>query len=418
VAGPADRAQHRGQHVEDDDEREGTAAMTEMLLPADFFGFQSLLPEEEQKDLLALREFLAAEIKPRVNAAWAAAEFPHDLIPRIAEADIVGRSYDWEGRPRASRLFTGFQAMELSRVDPSMATFLGVHNGLAMGSIMILGSEEQRQRWIPSMMRLETIGAFGLTEPEGGSDVARGMRTTARRDGDSWVLNGAKRWIGNGTFADVVVVFARDVDDDQVKTFVVEKGTPGFTATKIEDKFSLRTVQNADLAFADCRIPAANKLADGNSFKDVNKVLKVTRGGVAWSGVGCQLGAYEVALAYAKERHQFGKPIGGFQLVQDLLARMLGNVTASLGMTVRLSQLQETDDLRDDQASLAKSYVTARGRETVAWARELFGGNGIVLDHDVIRFFADAEALYSYEGTRQMNTLIVGRSITGLSAFT
>jgi glutaryl-CoA dehydrogenase len=190
----------------------------------------------------------------------------------------------------------------------------------------------------------------------------------------------------------------------------VEKGTPGFTATKIEDKFSLRTVQNADLAFTDCRIPAENKLEDGNSFKDVNKVLKVTRGGVAWSGVGCQLGAYEVALAYAKERQQFGKPIGSFQLVQDLLARMLGNVTASLGMTVRISQLQEVDALRDDQASLAKSYVTARGRETVAWARELFGGNGIVLDHDVIRFFADAEALYSYEGTESVGRRPVTRT--------
>lgn len=391
--------------------------MTDLLLPADFFAFQSLLPDHEQKELLALREFLESEVKPRVNSAWAAAEFPHDLIPAFAEADIVGRSYDWDGRPRASRLFTGFQAMELSRVDPSMATFLGVHNGLAMGSIMILGSEEQRQRWIPAMMAMEKIGAFGLTEPEGGSDVARGMRTTARRDGDSWVLDGAKRWIGNGTFADVVVVFARDVADDQVKTFVVEKGTPGFTASKIEDKFALRTVQNADLTFTECRIPAGNKLEGGNSFKDVNKVLKVTRGGVAWSGVGCQLGAYEVAVAYAKERHQFGKPIGSFQLIQDLLARMLGNVTASLGMTVRIAQLQETDDLRDDQAALAKLYVTSRGRETVAWARELFGGNGIVLDNDVIRYFADAEALYSYEGTREMNTLIVGRSITGLGAF-
>ncbi len=408
-------AQHRG-HV-DDDEREGIAAMTEQLLPADFLGYQSLLPDEEQKELLALREFLASEVRPRVNAAWAAAEFPMDLVPRFAAADIVGRSYDWEGRPRASRLFTGFQAMELARVDPSMATFIGVHGGLAMGSIMVLGSEEQRQRWIPSMMRLETIGAFALTEPEGGSDVARGMRTTARRDGDSWVLNGAKRWIGNGTFADVVVVFARDVADDQVKTFVVEKGTAGFAASKIEDKIALRTVQNADLTFSDCRIPAADKLEGGNSFRDVNKVLKVTRGGVAWSGVGCQLGAYEAAVAYAGERVQFGKPIGSFQLVQDLLARMLGNVTASLGMTVRISQLQERDELRDEQAALAKSYVTGRGRETVAMAREVFGGNGIVLDHDVIRFFTDAEALYSYEGTREMNTLIVGRAITGISAF-
>ncbi|MGY1845471.1 acyl-CoA dehydrogenase family protein [Modestobacter sp. SYSU DS0875] len=390
---------------------------TDLLLPADFFAFQSLLSEEEQKELLALREFLESEVEPRVNAAWAAAEFPMDLIPKFAEADIVGRSYDWAGRPRASRLFTGFQAMELARVDASMATFLGVHNGLAMGSIMVLGSEEQRQRWIPAMMRMETIGAFALTEPEGGSDVARGMRTTARRDGDSWVLDGAKRWIGNGTFADVVVVFARDVADDQVKTFVVEKGTPGFTATKIEDKFALRTVQNADLTFSGCRIPAANKLEGGNSFRDVNKVLKVTRGGVAWSGVGCQVGAYEAAVAYAKSREQFGRPIGGFQLIQDLLAKMLGNVTASLGMTVRISQLQEVDALGDDQAALAKSYVTSRGRETVAMARELFGGNGIVLDHDVVRYFNDAEALYSYEGTREMNTLIVGRSITGMGAF-
>jgi glutaryl-CoA dehydrogenase len=391
--------------------------MTEQLLSADFLGYQSLLSDEEQKELLALREFLDSEVRPRVNAAWAAAEFPMDLIPRFAAADIVGRSFDWEGRPRASRLATGFQAMELARVDPSMATFIGVHSGLAMGSITVLGSEEQRQRWIPSMMRLETVGAFALTEPEGGSDVARGMRTTARRDGDSWVLDGAKRWIGNGTFADVVVVFARDVADDQVKTFVVERGTPGFTASKIEDKFALRTVQNADLTFTGCRIPAADKLEGGNSFRDVNKVLKVTRGGVAWSGVGCQLGAYEAAVAYAKERVQFGKPIGSFQLVQDLLTRMLGNVTASLGMTVRISQLQERDELRDDQAALAKSYVTGRGRETVAMAREVFGGNGIVLDHDVIRFFTDAEALYSYEGTREMNTLIVGRAITGISAF-
>ncbi|MGY1855501.1 acyl-CoA dehydrogenase family protein [Modestobacter sp. SYSU DS0290] len=390
---------------------------TDLLLPADFFAFQSLLSDEEQKDLLALREFLESEIKPRVNAAWAAAEFPMDLIPKFAEADIVGRSYDWAGRPRASRLFTGFQSMELARVDASMATFLGVHNGLAMGSIMILGSEEQRQRWIPSMMAMETIGAFALTEPEGGSDVARGMRTTARRDGDEWVLDGAKRWIGNGTFADVVVVFARDVADDQVKTFVVEKGTPGFTASKIEDKFALRTVQNADLTFTGCRIPAGNKLEGGNSFRDVNKVLKVTRGGVAWSGVGCQVGAYEAAVAYARSREQFGRPIGGFQLIQDLLAKMLGNVTASMGMTVRISQLQEVDALGDDQAALAKSYVTSRGRETVAMARELFGGNGIVLDHDVVRYFNDAEALYSYEGTREMNTLIVGRSITGMGAF-
>ncbi len=391
--------------------------MTAELLTGDFFGYELLLSDSERKELGILREFLAEKVKPRVNAAWAAAEFPMDLIQEFAAIDVVGRAYEWDGRAPASKLYGGFQALELSRVDPSIATFLGVHNGLAMGSIMILGSEEQRQRWIPDMMSMQKIGAFALTEPEGGSDVARGMRTTARRDGDEWVLNGAKRWIGNGTFADHVIVFARDEADDAVKTFVVDRGTPGFTATKIEDKFALRTVQNADLTFTECRIPAEHKLEGGNTFTDVNKVLKVTRGGVAWSGVGCQMGAYEAALAYAKEREQFGKPIGSFQLVQDLLARMLGNVTASLGMVVRVAQLQETGDLRDDQAALAKSHVTTRGRETVAMARELFGGNGIVLDNDVIRFFNDAEALYSYEGTRQMNTLIVGRSVTGFSAF-
>ncbi len=276
------------------------------LLTGDFFGYESLLSDDERKELQALREFLEAEVRPRVNAAWAAAEFPMDLVPRFAEVGAVGRGYEWDGRPASSRLYNGFQALELSRVDPSMATFLGVHNGLAMGSRVILGSEEQRQRWLPAMMRLEAVGAFALTEPGGGSDVARGLRTTARREGDEWVLDGAKRWIGNGTFADHVVVFARDVADDQVKTFVVDKGTPGFTATKIEDKFALRTVQNADLTFTGCRIPADHKLEGGNSFKDVNKVLKVTRGGVAWGGVGCQLGAYEVALAYAKLRLQCG----------------------------------------------------------------------------------------------------------------
>jgi glutaryl-CoA dehydrogenase len=268
------------------------------------------------------------------------------------------------------------------------------------------------------MLALEKIGCFALTEPHGGSDVALGLETTARREGDEWVIDGAKRWIGNGTFADLVVVFARDVADDSVKTFVVEKGTPGFTATKMEGKYALRTVQNADITFEGCRIPAENKLEGGNTFKDVNRVLKLTRGGVAWNAVGCQMGAFEAALAYAKEREQFGRPIAGFQLIQDLLARMAGNVTASLGMAVRVAQLQEEGVFRDDHAALAKSYVTSQARQTVGWARELLGGNGILLERDVVRFFNDAEALYSYEGTREINQLIVGRALTGISAFT
>ena len=391
--------------------------MTDDLIPGDLYAYESLLPDAEREELAGIREFLRTEIRPGVNEHWAAATFPMELIPRFAEAGLVGRSYDTEGSPRASRLFTGFIALDTSRVDPSMATFLGVHSGLAMGSIVTLGSEEQKRRWLPDMLSLEKIGCFALTEPHGGSDVALGLETTARRDGDGWVLEGAKRWIGNGTFADLVVVFARDVDDDSVKTFVVEKGTPGFTATKMEGKYALRTVQNADITFENCRIPAENKLEDGNSFADVNRVLKLTRGGVAWSAVGCQMGAFEAALAYAKEREQFGRPIAGFQLIQDLLARMAGNVTASLGMAVRVAQLQEEGVFRDDHAALAKSYVTNQARETVGLARELFGGNGILLEHDVVRFFNDAEALYSYEGTREINQLIVGRALTGISAF-
>jgi glutaryl-CoA dehydrogenase len=390
--------------------------MSDDLL-GDLYSYESLLSDDERKELAGIREFLQEEVRPRVNDSWESATFPMDLIPRFAEQRLVGRSYDLAGSPRASRLFTGFISLEASRVDPrwrpsSVSTTAWRWVRSWSSARRSSGSAGCRTCW-----RLRTVGCFALTEPHGGSDVALGLETTARQDGDAWVLDGAKRWIGNGTFADLVVVFARDVADDQVKTFVVEKGTPGFTATKMEGKYALRTVQNADLVFEGCRVPAENKLAGGNSFKDVNRVLKLTRGGVAWNAVGCQMGAFEAALAYAKERVQFGRPIAGFQLIQDLLARMAGNVTASLGMAVRVAQLQEEGVFRDDHAALAKSFVTSRGRETVAWARELFGGNGILLDRDVIRYFNDAEALYSYEGTREINNLIVGRALTGHSAF-
>jgi glutaryl-CoA dehydrogenase len=286
-----------------------------------------------------------------------------------------------------------------------------------MGSIAHCGSDEQKERWLPAMSRLEKIGAFALTEPDGGSDVAGGLKTTARREGDTWVLNGAKRWIGNATFADLVIVWARDEEDNKVKGFVVEKGTSGFTATKIEHKMALRTVQNADITLTDCRVPESNRLRNARGFRDTADILRKTRGGVAWQAVGVMMGAYELALAYAKERKQFGRPIAGFQLVQDLLVKILGNVTTSLGMVVRLAQLQDQGVYRDEHSALAKAVCTVRMREAVGWAREILGGNGIVLDYDVARFVADAEAVYSYEGTREINSLITGRAITGLGAF-
>jgi glutaryl-CoA dehydrogenase len=307
--------------------------------------------------------------------------------------------------------------MELARTDPSIATFFGVHGGLAMGSIYLCGSEEQKQRWLPAMATMEKLGAFGLTEPEVGSGASRGLATSARRDGDAWVLEGRKKWIGNASFADVTVIWAKDVEDGQVKGFLVEAETPGFITENLEDKIALRVVQNALITLQGVRVPETNRLQAAASFRDTAEVLKMTRAGVAWMAVGCARGAYEHALAYACERQQFGRPIGGFQLVQDLLVRMLGNITASASLCARLSQLQAAGLARDEHASLAKAFCTARMRETVGWARELLGGNGILLEHHVGRFVADAEAIYSYEGTREINTLIVGRAITGLSAF-
>jgi glutaryl-CoA dehydrogenase len=302
-------------------------------------------------------------------------------------------------------------------VDSSIATFFGVHSGLAMGSIYLCGSEEQKQHWLPPMARFEKIGAFGLTEPEVGSGVSGGLTTTARQEGDSWVLNGQKKWIGNATFSDVTVIWARDVADNQVKGFLVEKGTPGFKPEKMKNKIALRVVQNALITLDDCRVSEANRLERANSFRDTAAVLRMTRAGVAWMAVGCARGAYELALKYAQERQQFGQPIGRFQLVQDLLVRMLGNITASQCLVMRLSQMQDAGMMSDEHASLAKAFCTVKMRETVGYARELLGGNGILLDENVGRFVADAEAIYSYEGTREMNTLIVGRAITGFSAF-
>jgi glutaryl-CoA dehydrogenase len=308
-------------------------------------------------------------------------------------------------------------AMELARTDPSIATFNGVHGGLAMGSIYLCGSEAQKQLWLPAMVRLDKIGAFGLTEPDVGSGASRGLATTARRDGDTWILDGHKKWIGNASFADLTVIWARDVNDGQVKGFVVEGQPPGYATEDLQDKIALRVVQNAVITLDGVRVPEANRLQHAGSFRDTAEVLRMTRAGVAWMAVGCARGAYEHALAYAVERQQFGRPIGGFQLVQDLLVRMLGNITASATLCARLSQLQAAGLARDEHASLAKAFCTVRMRETVGWARELLGGNGILLEHHVGRFVADAEAIYSYEGTREMNTLIVGRAITGLSAF-
>jgi glutaryl-CoA dehydrogenase len=394
-----------------------------MAPDADFYALESLLDEGGREVVLRVREFMEKSVQPIINDYWIRAEFPHELVPAIARLGIAGLGYGGYGCPGGGSLLSGMVAMEVARVDASIQTFLGVHSGLAMGSIYLCGSEEQKQRWLPAMARMEKIGAFGLTEPDVGSGVARGLTATARRvkrageAGGEWVLDGQKKWIGNATFADYVIIWARDVEDNQVKGFVVEKGTPGFSAVAMRDKIALRVVQNAHISMEGVRVPEANRLQNANSFRDTAAVLRLTRAGVAWQAVGCARGAYEHALAYAGQREQFGRPIAGFQLVQDLLVRMLANVTASACLCARLSQLQQDGIAEDHHSALAKAFCTVRMRETVGYARELLGGNGILLENQVGRFVADAEAIYSYEGTREINTLIVGRAITGVGAF-
>ena len=400
--------------------QDSSARKAEHLAPpidGDFYRIADLLDAKERVVAQRVRDFMEAEVAPIIEDYWARDKFPFEIIPKIAAVGIGGVGYEGYGAAGGSMLLNGFVAMELARIDSSIATFWGVHTGLSAGSIYLCGDEEQKQRWLPPMMQFEKIGSFGLTEPLVGSATSGGMTTTCRREGDAWVLNGEKKWIGNATFADINVIWARDEESGQVKGFVVGKENPGFSVRKIESKMALRVVQNGWITLKDCRVPEADRLQRANNFKDTAKVLRMTRAGVAWFAVGCGRGAYEHALRYSTERSQFGRPIGGFQLVQDLLVRMLSNVTATECMVLRLGQLQSQGLMTDEHASLAKAFCTVKCRETVGYARELLGGNGILLDNHIGQFVADAEAIYSYEGTREMNTLIVGKAITGLSAF-
>ena len=385
---------------------------------SDFYRLVEVLAPDELALLKKVRTYLEANVKPVINKYWSDDAFPFELLPSFKELGLGGLGYEGYGCAGGSQKQFGFVAMELARVDPSFCTFFGVHSGLAMGSIYLDGSEEQKQKWLPQMARWEKIGCFGLTEPLVGSGTAGGLTTTAKREGDTWILNGQKRWIGNAPWCDISIIWARDLSDNQVKGFIIEnKSTPGFSVEKIENKVALKVVQNGEITLKDVRVHESNRLQGGNSFRDTARVLRMTRYMVGWASTGAQMGAFEHTVAYTQSRLQFGKPIASFQLVQDLLAKMLGNLTACQCLMLRLAQLDDEGKLGDDQAALAKAFCTSKARETVAWGRELLGGNGIVADYNVARFFNDVEALYSYEGTYQMQNLIVGKSITGISAF-
>jgi alkylation response protein AidB-like acyl-CoA dehydrogenase len=390
-------------------------------LPApnsDFYEVYETLSAEELATVKRVRAFMEAKVAPVITKYWVDDAFPFELLPAVKELGIGGLAMHGYGCAGGSLALLGFVQMEIARIDPSFSTFIGVHIGLAMGSIYIDGSEEQKQKWLPPMARFEKIGCFGLTEPLVGSGASGGLLTTAKREGDTWILNGEKRWIGNATWCDVSIIWARDLADNQVKGFIVEnKTTPGFSVEKIEHKIALKVVQNGEITLKNVRVPEANRLQGGNSFRDTARVLRMTRYMVGWASTGVQMGAYEATLKYAQQRLQFGKPIASFQMVQDLLAKMLANVTACQCLMVRLAQMDDDGKLGDHHAALAKAFCTAKSRETVSWGREVLGGNGIVADYNVARFFNDAEALYSYEGTYQMQNLIVGKAITGIGAF-
>ncbi len=382
----------------------------------DFYQFDALLTPAEREIRDRVRAFVDAEVTPIINPYWERAEFPFELIPKLAALNVCGGTIQGYGCPGMSSVAAGLVGAELARGDGSVDTFFGVTSGLAMGSIYYCGSEEQKQQWLPALAKMEKIGAFGLTEPYIGSDASH-IQTTARYEGDTYVLNGAKRWIGNATFADVTIIWAQDDQTGQVSGFLVEKDTPGFTATKMEGKIAKRALYNADIVLKDCVVPASSKLAKARSFRDTAVVLRNTRYGVAWEAVGHAQAAYEIALRYAKERQQFGKPIAGYQLIQKKLVEMLAEIVAMQLTTWRLSVLRDEGTMTEGQASLAKVNNAAKARQIVAQAREILGGNGILLENHIARHFADMEAVYTYEGSNEINTLVVGREITGVQAF-
>ncbi|HHU38263.1 MAG TPA: glutaryl-CoA dehydrogenase [Propionibacterium sp.] len=386
----------------------------DLYTTCDPYGASDRLTEAELAPLRALRAVLDREVKPLLAEYWEAGEFPYQVMPHLVELNLMTPDAI-DGEPRS--LYHGFRVFELARTDASLVTFYTAQAGLFRTACRVGGTPEQFAAWDPKIRTFEMTGVFSLTEPEHGSDIAGGLATAARRDGDTWVIDGAKRWIGGAFTAQYLVVFARDEADGQVKGFLVDREAPGTTLEKITGKTALRMMQNAHITLEGVRVPESQRLGNVNSFKDVAAMLRQMRSDVAWIATGIQAGAFEAALAYVTQREQFGRPLGQFQLVQEKLARMLGNLTASLSLCASLAEQQDAGIYRDEDSALAKMWTSLRMRETVALAREVVGGNGITLETDVARFHADAEAVYSYEGTHEINALVVGRALTGKSAF-
>ncbi|WP_422935099.1 acyl-CoA dehydrogenase family protein [Sinomonas sp. P47F7] len=398
-----------------------STSTTDRTATSDYFRLDEDLTPEEIAIRDRVRDFAENRVLPVINGYWEQAEFPYELLPGLAELGIIGTTIQGYGCPGMSRKAAGLVAREMARADGSLNTFLGVHSNLCMGALNLLGSEDQKQRWLPALARIEKTGAFALTEPDHGSDSVA-LDTSVRLEGDHWVLNGHKRWIGNGHAAEVIVLFARNTANGQVNAFVVEKDDDGnhpagYLPTVITGKVGKRAILQADIVIEDMRIPAANRLEHCDSFRDVSRVLQATRGGASWEAVGHAMAAFEIASEYARTRHQFGNPIGSYQLVQNKLANMLSELTTMQLLCDRMAELADRGQLTNAQASLVKMATSQKAKWICNEARDMLGGNGLLLENHISRHMTDMEVVSTYEGTDSIQSLLVGRDITGMSAF-
>lgn len=383
----------------------------------DFYNVDMHFTDKQKETRQLVRDYVEMEVMPNINPYWEKAEFPWDIARKMKDLPIIGGPLFEHGAPGLDFVEMGLVIYELAKGDGSVGTFYGVHSGLAMGSIGLLGDEEQKARWLPDMVTLDKIGAFGLTEPHVGSNAAH-VQTTARKDGDGYILNGAKRWIGNASISNVLIIWARDEESGEFGGYVIEdpQEVEGVTLTDIWGKIGKRSVLNADITLENVRIPAENKLAYVKSFKDTARVLGMGRYGVAWEAAGVAAGAFELALKYTKEREQFGKPIAGFQLIQQKLVEMATEVTLMQNLCYQMSNLIAQGQLSEGMVSMAKYNNARKARYVTQLARECLGGNGIVIDNHIARLMLDAEVIYTYEGTNEINMLLVGRELTGINA--
>ncbi|KAF7144779.1 hypothetical protein RHSIM_Rhsim04G0127300 [Rhododendron simsii] len=383
---------------------------------SDYYQLDDLLTPEEQGLRMKVRECMEKEIAPIMAKYWEKAEFPFHVVPKLGALGIAGGTIKGYGCPGVSITANAICAAEIARVDASCSTFILVHSSLGMLTISIGGSEAQKQKYLPSLAQLKTIACWGLTEPDYGSD-ASSLKTIATKVDGGWILEGQKRWIGNSTFADVLVIFARNTTTNQINAFLVMKDAPGLQATKIENKIGLRMVQNGDIVLKRVFVPDEDRLPGINSFQDTNKVLAASRLMVAWQPIGISMGVYDMCHRYLKERKQFGAPLAAFQLTQQKLVCMLGNIQAMILVGWRLCKLYDSGKMTPGRVSLGKAWITSKARETTSLGRELLGGNGILADFLVAKAFCDLEPIYTYEGTYDINTLIAGREVTGIASF-